>query len=90
MRTGEEGGLALVHLGDLAGLGQVGDHHRERLVHPVLAAAQLLDRRGRGGVARQVVAAQSLDRHDLAALPSARWAAAQVRAVTGSRAPFLR
>ena len=43
---------------------EVGDHHRERLVVARLAPAQLGDRRGVGGVDREVVAADALDRDD--------------------------
>ena len=46
------------------GRGQVGDHHREGLVVAGLAAAQLGDRTGVGGVDGEVVAADALDGDD--------------------------
>ncbi len=49
----------------------VGHHDRERLVAAVLALAQGRDRGVVGGVAGQVIAAQSLDRDDRARRPAA-------------------
>ncbi len=50
--------------GHRLGLCKVGHHDGERLVPPVLAQAQSIDRRVRPGVAREVVPAEALDGDD--------------------------
>ena len=58
--------VGFVDLDQVPGLGQVGGQHGERLVLAVLAGAQGGGGRLAGGVDGQVVAAQALDREDLA------------------------
>ena len=62
--AGEELSLAPAYPGHPAGRLQVRDHHRERLLHPVLTVAQLLHGGRPGGIAGQVKSAQALDGHD--------------------------
>ena len=66
-RAGQQGGGRVVDLGQFRGRGQVGGHHRERLVLAVLALAERGDGLLAGGVGGQVVAAQALDGEDAAA-----------------------
>lgn len=61
----EKGGLGGTDDGELAGSLEIGHHHGERFVRPVLPPTQRRHRLGARGVARQVVAAQSLDGDDL-------------------------
>ena len=59
-----DGGVA--QLAQVPRRGEIGDHHRERLVVARLAPAQLGDRRLVGGIDGQVEAADALHRDDLA------------------------
>ena len=65
-RRRERGDRVVVELAQRVGGGEVGDHHRERLVVAGLAAAQLGDGVGVGGVDGEVVAADALHRDDRA------------------------
>ena len=60
-RGDQLGGLGVVHLGEPAGLVEVGHHHRERLVGTSFATPQTRDGGIIGCVAGEVVSAETLD-----------------------------
>ena len=60
-RCEQLGGLGVAHLGKAAGVVEVRDHDGERLVGPVLALPETLDRAVVGRVAGEVVATETLD-----------------------------
>ena len=66
VRAGEDRPLQGAEPAQGGGRTRVADHHRERLRPAPLAVAEAADRRIVGGVAGEVVAAESLDRDDVA------------------------
>jgi hypothetical protein len=65
-RVGQQVGLCWLQVGEGRGRVQRRHHHGERALLAVLARPQSCDRVLVGGIDGQVVAAQALDRHDLA------------------------
>jgi hypothetical protein len=75
----------------LGGRGEIADHHRERLLLPLLALSQGGHRARVRGVARQVVAAQPLHRHHPAGAEHRSGAAQRIARAqpAGDRHPLL-
>jgi len=63
-RRGQQGRRGVIDLGDGAGRGQVGCHHRQGLGLALLAGSQPRHGRPVGGVDRQVITAEALDGHN--------------------------